>query len=446
MVLGPSRQLRRVSRLLVAVTLLASPALAEQKVAAAAQPAAATATPAVPEVAAATPGAVEKSTTDTATGKVQRTRFLVGLERSTKFTVRALTNPNRVIVDVDETKLQLPGDPAGKPIGVISSFRAGISGPNQSRIIIDVTEPVYIESSKIEKAPDGNGHRLALSIVTAEAPKRTAMKAPYALGAVGLQPPMPVPAVRPEIAAAKAFKPVIVIDPGHGGHDSGAMKRGTIEKDVVLAFSKVLRDKLEATGRYKVMMTRDTDVFVELGDRVKYGEKHNASLFIAVHADYADSGSKARGATIYSLRESVAKGLKRSAKGEITDSALSGTELRSVKESAASDVDMGAIKGILSDLAGREVEATQERTTLFSRSVVEFMGSSTDMRDEPDQQAAFRVLKTAQFPSVLIELGYVTNTQDADNLNSNTWRGKVADSIITAVDNYFSQQIARLPM
>jgi N-acetylmuramoyl-L-alanine amidase len=74
------------------------------------------------------------------------------------------------------------------------------------------------------------------------------------------------------------------------------------------------------------------------------------------------------------------------------------------------------------------------------------MGSSTDMRDEPDQQAAFRVLKTAQFPSVLIELGYVTNTQDADNLNSNTWRGKVADSIMTAVDNYFSQQIARLPM
>ncbi len=442
MVLGLSRQLWPASGLLFAVTLLASPVLAEQNDVVIAKDATGAA---VPHVADATPGAVEKSTTDTVSGKVQRTRFLVGLEHSTKFTVRALTNPNRVIVDVDETKLQLPGDLSGKAVGVISSFRAGISGPNQSRIIIDVTEPVYIESSKIEKAPDGKGHRLALSIVTAEAPKK-AMKAPFALGATGLQPPMPVPAVRPEVSAAKAFKPIIVIDPGHGGHDSGAMKHGTVEKDVVLAFSKVLRDKLEATGRYKVMMTRDTDVFVELGDRVKYGEKHNASLFIAVHADYADSGSKARGATIYSLRESVAKGLKRSAKGDMTDSALSGTELKSVKESAASDFDMGAIKNILSDLAGREVNATQERTTLFSRSVVEYMGNSTDMRDEPDQQAAFRVLKTAQFPSVLIELGYVTNTADADNLNSNEWRGKVADSIMTAVDNYFSQQIARLPM
>jgi N-acetylmuramoyl-L-alanine amidase len=441
MVLGLWRQHRPKSGLLVVATLLASPALAEQK---AAELPKAPAPVAVPQPADATPGAVEKSTTNTSAGKVQRARFLIGLERSTTFNVRALTNPNRVIVDVEETKLQLPQDLGGKAVGVISSFRAGISGPKQSRIIIDVTEPVYIESSKIEKAPDGKGHRLALSIVSTEAPKKTALKAPFALGAVGLQPPMPQPAVRPEVRAAKAFKPIIVIDPGHGGHDSGAMKHGTVEKDVVLAFSQVLRDKLEATGRYKVMMTRDTDVFVELDDRVKYGEKHNANLFIAVHADYAKT--KASGATIYSLRESVAKGLKRSAKGDITDSALSGTELKTVKDSAASDSDMGAIKGILSDLAGREVEATKERTSLFSRSVVEFMGSSTAMRDKPDQQAAFRVLKTAQFPSVLIELAYVTNKQDAANLNSNEWRGKVSDSILTAVDNYFSQQIARLPM
>jgi len=437
MVLGLSRQLWPVSGLLLAVSLTAVPALAEPKGAA---PAAAAE---VPQVADATPGGVEKSTTDTVAGKVQRTRFLIGVETSTKFSVRALTNPNRVIVDVEETRLQLPGDLGGKTVGVISSFRAGISGPKQSRIIIDVSEPVYIESSTIEKASDGKGHRIALSIVPTASPKK-AMKAPYALGAAGLQPPMPMPAVRPEVMAAKAFKPIIVIDPGHGGHDSGAMKHGTVEKEVVLEFSKILRDKLEKTGRYKVLMTRDSDVFVELGDRVEFGEKHNASLFIAVHADYAKTS--ASGATIYSLRESVAKGLKSSAKGEITQNALSGSELQSVKKSAATDFDMGAIKDILSDLAGREVEATRERTSLFSRSVVEFMGTSTAMRQKPDQQAAFRVLKTAQFPSVLIELAYVTNKQDAANLNSNEWRGKVADSIMTAVDNYFSQQIARLPM
>ncbi len=437
MVLGLSRQLWPIVGLLLAVSLTAVQARAEPT------GADTQAMTEVPRAADATPGAVEKSITDTAAGKVQRTRFLIGVETSTKFTVRALTNPNRVIVDVEETKLQLPGDLGGKTVGVISSFRAGISGPKQSRIIIDVSEPVYIESSKIEKVPDGKGHRIALSIVPTASPKK-AMKAPFALGAVGLQPPMPMPAVRPEVMRAKAFKPVIVIDPGHGGHDSGAMKHGTVEKEVVLEFSKVLRDKLEKTGRYKVLMTRDSDMFVELGDRVKYGEKHNASLFIAVHADYATT--KASGATIYSLRESVAKGLKSSAKGQITQNALSRPELQSVKESAASDFDMGAIENILSDLAGREVEATRERTSLFSRSVVEYMGGSTTMRDKPDQQAAFRVLKTAQFPSVLIELAYVTNKQDAANLNSNEWRGKVADSIMTAIDNYFSQQIARLPM
>jgi N-acetylmuramoyl-L-alanine amidase len=436
MVLGLSRQQWPAIGLVLAVSLMAAPAIAQSGD----EPDKA----ALPQAADATPGSVEKSTTNA--GQLQRTRFVIGVEKDTKFTVRALTNPNRVIVDVDEAKLQLPGDLGNKPVGVISSFRAGISGAKRSRIIIDVSEPVYIEQSTSEKAPDGKGYRIALSIVAVSAPKKAtaAMKAPYALGMGGLQPPMPMPAVRPEVRAAKAFKPIIVIDPGHGGHDSGAMKHGTVEKDVVLEFSKVLREKLEATGRYKVMMTRDSDIFVELGDRVKFGEQHNANLFIAVHADYATT--KASGATIYSLRESVAKGLKSSAKGKIAESALSGPELTSMKQSAASDFDFGAIKGILSDLAGREVEATRERTSLFSRSVVEYMGASTNMRDKPDQQAAFRVLKTAQFPSVLIELAYVTNKDDAAKLNSNEWRGKVSDSITTAIDNYFSQQIARLPM
>ena len=109
------------------------------------------------------------------------------------------------------------------------------------------------------------------------------------LGAVGLQPPIPRPAASPQARALGAFKPVIVLDPGHGGDDTGAEKNGTVEKDVVLAFSLMLRDKLNATGRYKVLMTRDTDVFVELHKRREFAEQHMASLFVAVHADYAQS-------------------------------------------------------------------------------------------------------------------------------------------------------------
>jgi N-acetylmuramoyl-L-alanine amidase len=385
-------------------------------------------------------------------GDVTRTRFLIGLPKQVEFQVFSLSNPNRVIVDVAETALQLPPQPEENiAVGLVSAFRAGMSAPGKSRVVIEVTRPVVVESAKVEPTKDGKGRRLALEIVPVDAASATQKKPlkaqPFGLGAatlasVELQPPLPVPAMRPDQLEARSFKPIIVIDPGHGGHDSGAEKNGTVEKDVVLAFSLKLKEKLEGTGRYKVIMTRDTDVFVELGERVAFAERHKANLFIAVHADYADGNSSARGATIYSLRESVANALQRNAKGE---KVLSQDEVETVKK-ASVDGDLAAVKSILADLAGREVNATQERTSMFSRSVIEYMGASTELRAKPDQQAAFRVLKTAQFPSVLIELAYVTNKQDAELLKSDAWRDKVSESIMTAVENYFSNQLARLPM
>lgn len=375
-----------------------------------------------------------------------RTRFVIGLDKPLKFQVFSLNNPNRVIVELPDVRMQLPPHPGAEPAGLVRTFRAGLSAPGRSRVVIDVTEPVVVESSRMVAAKDGKSQHIEIEIVpaaTMRSASRRALRggAPYGLGAAGIQPPLPRPAERPNMRAAKAFKPVIVIDPGHGGHDSGAQKYGTIEKNVVLAFGKALRDKLEATGRYRILMTRDTDTFVPLDERRAFGERNNAALFIAIHADYAST--KARGATIYSLRDSVAKELRRSAKGDVADRVLSQSEVQKAKAGAG---DLDAIKSILSDLAGREVEATRERTSVFTRAVIEEMGTSTNMRDDPDKQAAFRVLKTAQFPSVLIELAYVSNREDARNLKSDAWRDKVGDSIVTAVDNYFSHQLARLPM
>jgi N-acetylmuramoyl-L-alanine amidase len=383
-------------------------------------------------------------------GDVSHTRFLIGLPKQVEFQVFSLSNPNRVIVDIAETALRLPPQPEENiAVGLVRSFYAGQSAPGKSRVVIEVTRPVVVDSAAIQaaSAKGEKGHRLALDIVPvgSKAKKQVKLVSPSALGAGDVQPPLPLPAMRPDKAAARSFKPIIVIDPGHGGHDSGAMKHGTVEKDVVLAFSLKLRDKLEKTGRYKVLMTRDKDEFVELSKRVSYAEGHNANLFIAVHADYAGGNSKARGATIYSLRESVANALSRSAKGEVKSAVLSKDEVETIK-TASIDNDLSAVRGILADLAGREVDATQERTNMFTRSVIEYMGASTEMRAKPDQQAAFRVLKTAKFPSVLIELAYVTNKEDAELLRSDTWRDKVTDSIMTAVDNYFGAQIARLPM
>ena len=388
----------------------------------------------------------------------QRTRFLVGLPKSAHFEVFSLNNPNRVIIEVAETELRLPAHPDGKPVGLIKSFRAGLSSSQSTRIILNVTEPVIVSSAKIERTRDGRGQDLVVEVeplgpVTGSIPAKAETAAtgdgkpipppPYALGASGLQPPLPRPAIPPDVLAEKTFKPVIVIDPGHGGQDSGAEKNGAVEKDIVLAFGKILAAKLKATGRYRVLMTRDTDVFVPLGERVAFAERNKANLFIAVHCDYADTGSVANGATIYSLRDSLANSMRRAAKGELSGNLLSKDEVAAVKE-ASGDVD--AVRSILADLADREVDVTQDRTSVFARSVIEGMGASTNMRNDPDQQAGFRVLKTAQFPSVLIELAYVTNKQDAANLQSDTWRDKVSDSILTAIENYFSTKLAQLPM
>lgn len=395
--------------------------------------------------------AAEAAPVATLGGDVTHTRFLIGLPKEVEFRVFSLSNPNRVIVDIAETALQLPPQPEENiAVGLVRSFHAGRSAPGKSRVVIEVIRPVVVDSADIVPSEDGKGHRLALDIVPvspanpgAKKPLKTA--ALSSLGAFDVQPPLPMPAMRPDEMAARSFKPIIVIDPGHGGHDTGAMKNGTVEKDVVLAFSLMLKDKLEKSGRYKVLMTRDKDVFVELDKRIDYAEANKANLFIAVHADYAGKNSNARGATIYSLRESVASALQRSAKGEVKSAVLTKDEVETVKKASVGN-DLAAVKDILADLAGREVDVTQERTSVFTRSVIEFMGTSTELRAKPDQQAAFRVLKTAQFPSVLIELAYVTNKEDAELLRSDTWRDKVSDSIMTAVENYFGNQIARLPM
>ncbi|MCB1521812.1 MAG: N-acetylmuramoyl-L-alanine amidase [Hyphomicrobiaceae bacterium] len=372
----------------------------------------------------------------------RRTRFVISLDRRTKYSVFALSNPNRVIVELGDVRMALPAHPGDKPAGLVRSFRGGLSAPGRSRVVIDVTTPVVVESSRVEKSAQG-GYQLSVDIAPLQAtfkPTEVAALADQPMR-LAVQPPLPRPAETPNARAARAFKPIIVIDPGHGGHDSGAMKHGTVEKDVVLAFSKVLREKLEATGRYKILMTRSTDVFVPLDERRAYAERHNASLFIAVHADYAST--RARGATIYSLRDGVAERLKRSAKAEVPDSVLSRDEVSTVRGERA---DVNTVKDILADLARRELDVTQERTSMFARTIIDKMGSSTEMRDDPDKQAAFRVLKTAHFPSVLIELAYVSNRQDAALLKSDAWRNKVAMSIKTAVDNYFSHQLARLPL
>jgi N-acetylmuramoyl-L-alanine amidase len=386
-------------------------------------------------------------------GTVDRTRFVIGVAKSVTYQVFSLQNPNRVVVEIADQAIQLP-EPVTEPVGLVKSFIGGLSAPGRSRVVIDVTRPVIVESARFDKLKEGNGERLVLDIVPVDGGSSRRLfgsrvkttgtnigSMAMGLSSEALQPPLPQPALTPKQLAAKAYKPTIVIDPGHGGKDSGATKFGIVEKDVVLAFSLILRDKLIKSGRYNVLMTRDTDVFIELDERRDIGERNKAALFIAVHADYSTGG--ARGATIYSLRDRVADEMRRSAKGEVAANVLTAKELETIRKA---NVEVSPVQNILRDFAVKEVEANHDRTNEFTRIVIENMGAATPMRHSPDQQATFRVLKTAKMPSVLIELAFVSNQQDAQNLKSDQWRKKVADSIFSAVENYFSNQAVRLPL
>ncbi|HXE87807.1 MAG TPA: N-acetylmuramoyl-L-alanine amidase [Hyphomicrobiaceae bacterium] len=403
--------------LVVSLTLLASAASAQQ---------AGLRSPATPAKAAAASKAATPEAGST------RTRFIVGLERAAEardVKISALVNPNRILIDLPQMRLDLPNPPGRTPVGVVKSFHHGLSAPGRVRVVIDVTGPVVIEKSVVEKAPDGTSDRLVLDIVAAAEVTAAGATEARPTGSAGLQPPLPKPAQR---RASGSFKPVIVVDPGHGGEDSGARKFGTVEKDIVLSFSLKLRDKLAATGAYKVMMTRDSDVFIPLDERRSFAERNQAALFIAIHADYTDRAS-ARGATIYSLRPQVADVLRRSAEAEMRDSVLSGKQVALAKQV---DADVDALRGILAEKARDLIERNQVRTSVFARSVIDFVGSSTNLMENPDRGAAFVVLKTAKVPAILLELGYITNHQDAEQLNSDQWRDKVSSSVVTAINQY----------
>ncbi len=389
--------------------------------------------------------------------KDPRTRFIVSLSKATPFQVTALERPNRVVVDMGRVNFLLPSAP-DKQIGVVTSFRGGLASADKTRIVINVSEPVVINRALIRDNPKTRTPELVIDILPLRAKaafeaQQSAERSKVQQAAMGLgikaalpkfQPPTPKPAASPQELRKKSAKPLIVVDPGHGGRDSGAKRFGLQEKNVVLKFGLKLRDKLLATGRYRVIMTRSTDIFIPLGRRISLAERNNADLFISVHADYA--GSRARGATIYSLRQRTAARLRGTARKEVTRQVL--TKLSKGEMSRVQKVatDVGTIQKILTDLAQREVENNWHRTTAISDNVVKYMSGSTNMRRDPDKRAGFRVLRTAKVPSILIELAYISNRRDARNLNSDKWRERVATSISEAVDRYFSDPTTRFPL
>ncbi|MGI9371372.1 MAG: N-acetylmuramoyl-L-alanine amidase [Hyphomicrobiales bacterium] len=231
---------------------------------------------------------------------------------------------------------------------------------------------------------------------------------------------------------ARPRERIVVIDAGHGGVDPGAIsRRGTKEKLVTLAFSKVLRDKLVKTGRYKVYLTRSGDRFIRLRDRVTFARHKKAGLFIAVHADSIRRG-KARGATVYTLSERASDREAASlARKENQADVIAGVDL---------GIESKQVSGILINLAQRE---TNNHSMFFARKLSRRIGTVSKLTRKPIRSAGFRVLKAPDVPSVLLELGYLSSASDEKNLVSPAWRSKMASTMVGAIDAFFSDRIAQ---
>jgi N-acetylmuramoyl-L-alanine amidase len=228
-------------------------------------------------------------------------------------------------------------------------------------------------------------------------------------------------------------RPVIVLDPGHGGIDSGTRAAsGELEKTIVLEFGLMLRDKLEQTGKYRVVMTRTDDRFVELRERIRLARQRDAQLFISIHCDaLRRREGNAEGATVYTLSEHASDAeAARLADAENKADVIAGVDL-SHKPNDIAD--------ILIDLAQRE---TKNYSTQFAHVLVGELKATARLHKHPLKSAGFRVLTAPDVPSVLLELGYVSSSDDIKQLTSNDWRSQVSEKIVQAIDAFFTTRLA----
>ncbi len=379
-------------------------------------------------------------------GDGNRTRFVADISKAVSYSVYVLPDPYRVIIDMPDMNFDLPPGIGKKVRGLVTEYRYGILEPGKSRIVIDTKGPVLIEKSFLVEAQAGQPARIVVDIVktteTAFVQSYNAEQSHAQQEIANLADELPIAPPPTDIIAASAEpeKPIvenkpgrkiIVLDPGHGGIDPGAMSpHGTREKDVVLAFAMSLRKALVSTGKYDVVLTRDDDRFISLKQRVEVARRVNADLFLAIHADTV-RGRDARGTTIYTLSDTASDAeAGELAKKENRADIIGGLDL---------ETENKEITDILIDLAQRE---SKNHAVFFSKKAVAQLKPLTLMTGKPMRSAGFMVLKAPDVPSVLIELGYLSSNLDEKLLTSDAWQNKIAHAFAAAVDGYFATEVA----
>ena len=407
-----------------------------------------------------------------------KTRVVVELSAAAAFRAFVMGGPDRLVIDLPAYEWHV-GDVTLRGAPDVAAIRQGPLQPGFNRIVIDTKRPVAISSAFIIPANQGLPDRLvvdftpgagtpgkifgklaindsgqnhitesATSAAIAAAPLPDG-KATQTLGTLPLRKPAPPaapapsyayetaavkPARKPETAGAApraptGGKPVIVIDAGHGGVDPGAIgTNGVFEKHVTLAMARELKTQLESTGNYEVHLTRDSDKFLRLYQRVDIARGKKADLFISLHADTIGKNN-VRGASIYTLSEKASD----AETAELADrenkvDLIAGADLSHADKEVAS---------ILVDLSMRD---TMNQSKFFANTLVDKVrGDGLRLLERPHRYAGFAVLKAPDVPSILMELGYMSNNEEARLLNDPAHRQRLGAALRKGVDAYFEQ-------
>lgn len=366
------------------------------------------------------------------------TRITFALSGPVEATGFVLADPDRVIVDLPEVDFQIdpslgrasparpatihsrrPGRDAKPAGGLVGSFRFGLFAPGKSRVVVDLAEPARLQ--RVATETDAASTRLVIELAKAD---RAAFLAQARKSARAPEPLAPALQYQPN---GLSGLPVIAIDPGHGGVDVGARSSdGTQEKDIVFAFAQTLGERLEASGRFRVVMTRTSDIFVPLSERVRIARAAGASLLVSIHADMLAEEANVSGATVYTVSDKASDAeAARVADSENKADAAAGVDGRE---------DQSDVSDILADLTRRETRAYSH---VFARTLVGYWKDVARLNKNPERSAGFRVLKAPDVPSVLVELGYLSSERDLAALVTAAWREKAAGSVARAVDQFF---------
>ena len=361
-------------------------------------------------------------------GDSLKTRMLFSLDVEAEPKLMLLRSPHRLVIDLPEARFRFD-EKALKPRGLITGIKYGPIGEGMSRIVVSAKGPFKIVDFNMLANEKKAGNRLVLDLEAASEQLFDAALAEQATSTGSTTPSQPENS-QGQTAQTSEKRFTVVIDPGHGGIDGGANGfSGTVEKDITLAFSRELRDQLAKVGDLDIILTRDGDQFMRLDERVRFAREKSADLFISIHADTIRLKGIS-GATVYTVsdRASDADSAALASRENLSDQ-LAGIKIE--------DEDH-QIADILVDLIRRE---THSFSMSFAKTLVGELKQSVTMINNPHRMAGFRVLRAPDVPSVLIELGYLSNEGDEKHLLDSEWRARAAKGIVDAVVQFAGPRI-----